>query len=208
LAGANLAGAYLADANLAGANLADANLAGANLAGANLAGAYLADANLAGANLAGANLAGANLAGAYLADANLAGAKNAPADLGTALAETDEARRERERLNAQRYREARPEIPVVPALDKKILDVVGSGAGQLDMNDWHTCNTAHCRAGWAIHMAGDAGYALEKKYGPEHAGAMIYRASTGRVPYFFASNEDALEDIKRCAAEQAETTGA
>jgi hypothetical protein len=31
------------------------------------------------------------------------------------------------------------------------------------------------------------------------AGAMLYRASTGRVPHFFASNADAMEDIRRCA---------
>ena len=42
-----------------------------DLAGANLAGAYLADANLTGAYLTGANLARANLTDAYLADATM-----------------------------------------------------------------------------------------------------------------------------------------
>lgn len=49
--------------------------------------------------------------------------------------------------------------------------------------------------------AGKAGYELEEKLGPHRAGAMIYRASTGRVPHFYATTERALEDIKRCAAE-------
>jgi hypothetical protein len=69
------------------------------------------------------------------------------------------------------------------------------------MGHWHdeSCRTTHCRAGWAIHLAGAAGYALEKQHGPQRAGAMLYRASTGRAPHFFASNERALEDIRRCA---------
>ena len=33
------------------------------------------------------------------------------------------------------------------------------------------------------------------------AGADLARASTGRVPHFYASNNRALEDIKRCAKE-------
>lgn len=64
------------------------------------------------------------------------------------------------------------------------------------------CGTTHCRAGSSIHLAGAAGYALEKRLGSaEEAGRAIYLASTGRVPYFFASNERALADIRRCAEE-------
>jgi hypothetical protein len=68
------------------------------------------------------------------------------------------------------------------------------------MDSWHTCETTHCRAGWAITLAGGPGKKLEKDYGPENAGRMIYLASTGRVPHFFATNERALEDIRACAA--------
>ena len=71
------------------------------------------------------------------------------------------------------------------------------------MSDWHTCETTHCRAGWAIHLAGAAGYALEQKLGSaELAGRAIYLASTGRAPSFYASDEDALEDLRRCATEE------
>jgi hypothetical protein len=220
LARANLADADLTDANLADADLADANLAGANLAGANLADADLADANLADANLADAYLAGAYLAGAYLAradltDANLADAylaravnlppgvaANSPAEpYKPARTPADFAAR------AERYRQLHPEVPVVEALDRKILDVITSGAGALNMRKWHTCDTTHCRAGWAIHLAGERGRELEKRHGSERAGAMIYRASTGRVPHFYASNERALEDIRARAAEQTEAGG-
>ena len=201
LAGANLAGADLAGANLAGAYLADAYLAGADLAGANLTGAYLADAYLAGAYLAGANLTGADLAGA-----NLAGARNVPAGAGTAApAEPYERKPTAERLaeRARKFRERNPDVPVVEALDAKILSVIESGNGKLEMNAWHKCKTTHCRAGWAITLAGEAGKRLEDLHGPQYAGTMIYRASTGRVPHFFASDERALEDIREQAAIQA-----
>ena len=219
LACANLACANLACANLAGANLADADLAGANLAGANLAGANLAGANLAGAYLAGAYLAGANLAGAYLAgadlaDADLADARNRPASLAdhkdpetpyvrSGRATTPEARRAERLASAQRYREHHPRVPVVERLDAKILDAVSLPGNALNMSDWHTCETTHCRGGWAVHLAGEAGYALEAELGSaESAARAIYRASTGRAPHFYATNEQALEDIMRCAAEQ------
>ncbi len=213
LTGADLARANLADANLAGANLADANLAGANLAGANLAGANLArayltgtdlaranlaDANLAGADLAGANLAGANLARAYLTGADLTGTDLARAYLtGADLTGTDLARAYLTVVNDKEY-----DIPVVENIDAKILAAIEAG-GSLDMGSWHRCETTHCRAGWAIHLAGERGYALEKAVGARMAGAMIYRASRPGVPapWFFDTDERALADIKKCAAE-------
>jgi hypothetical protein len=212
LADANLDGANLDGASLAGANLADADLAGANLADADLAGAYLARANLARANLADANLDGANLDGANLDGANLDGANlDGACNVPTGIAQTDPPkpyerkvlpRAQRLAERAREYRERNPDVPVVERLDAKILALVDGGEGKLEMATWHTCETTHCRAGWAIHLAGAAGYELEKRYDAERAGAMIYRASTGRVPHFFASNDRALEDIKRCAAEQ------
>jgi uncharacterized protein YjbI with pentapeptide repeats len=181
--GAAIKLAVKARANLAGANLAGAYLAGANLAGANLAGANLAGAYLAGANLAGAYLAGAYLAGAYLARADLAGAYLA----GAIPPE---------------------EIPVIPNIDAEILKAIETG-GRLDMGSWHGphdhwCGTTHCRAGWAIHIAGEKGKALQDKVGPQMAGTLIYHASRPGVPapWFFASNDDALADIRKCAAEQ------
>ena len=88
--------------------------------------------------------------------------------------------------------------PVIPNLDDAILAATESG-GKLEMDTWHTCETTHCRAGWAVHLAGVAGYALEDRIGSSAAGALIYHASTGRVPDFFASNETALADIRACA---------
>ena len=145
------------------------------------------------ADLAGADLRGAKLAGANLADADLKGA-----DLKGTPRRTPAER-------AALYRERHPEVPVVPNLDQRILDAIAQPGASLDMGMWHSCENAHCRAGWAIHLAGEAGYALEMQLGQsELAGRAIYLASTGRSPHFYATNEMSLEDMRRCAAEDAE----
>lgn len=92
-------------------------------------------------------------------------------------------------------------VPKIDSLDAKIFSAIQTG-GILEMSTWHTCDTTHCRAGWAIHLAGDFGKMLETIYGSCAAGALIYQANTGRIPNFYASNEDALADIKKCALEQ------
>ena len=140
----------------------------------------LAGADLAGADLADANLAGANLAGANLADA----LKIDPAD-----------------------------IPVIPNIDAAILAEIERG-GTLDMGSWHGpndhwCGTTHCRAGWAVHIAGAKGKALQDRVGPQMAGTLIYHASRPGAPspHFFASTDEALADIRKCAAKQTASTG-
>lgn len=74
------------------------------------------------------------------------------------------------------------------------------------MSNWHKdgCQTTHCRAGWAIHLAGDAGYALERSFGPSAAGALIFWASCPgqRVPNFVGDNETALKSIQEDAAKE------
>jgi hypothetical protein len=144
------------------------------------------------------------LARANLADADLARANWADADLAGAI-RTDDPKEPYDRnkpidyaARALRYRERHPEVPVIPHLDTVILGAIETG-GTLEMSAWHQCATTHCRAGWAITLAGEAGRKLEEKYGPERAGGMIYKASTGRIPYFYATNEDALADIRKCA---------
>lgn len=70
------------------------------------------------------------------------------------------------------------------------------------MKDWHTCETTHCLAGWATHLAGEAGIALEKQHGTAYAGALIFLATypEDRVPNFYAGNDAALEDLRARAA--------
>ncbi len=97
------------------------------------------------------------------------------------------------------------DVPVVAMLETSILRAITAGRGLFNMSDWHgheSCSTTHCRAGWAIVLAGEAGRNLEVSLGSNLAGALIYYKSTGYVPNFFANNRTAKADIKmRAAAE-------
>jgi hypothetical protein len=157
------------------------DLSEANLRRANLRGADLSEAYLRGANLRGAYLRRANLRGAYLSEANLRRADLSEANLRRAYL---------------------PTSIKVKNLDARILEILESGEGQIDMSSWHTCETTHCRAGWAIMLAGEAGRVLEDIYGPSAAGAIIYASSYPDLPIpdFVASDEDALADMRERAA--------
>ncbi|WP_186079369.1 hypothetical protein [Burkholderia gladioli] len=71
----------------------------------------------------------------------------------------------------------------------------------LDMGTWHSCETTHCRAGWVVHEAGEAGYALEKFHNTELAAMLIYRASGYKInpARFYDDSATALADMKRLA---------
>ena len=123
--------------------------------------------------------------GADLRDADLRGADLRGANLRGAL-KVDSA-----------------DIPVIPNIDNVILGAIEMG-GKLDMNSWHAngiCGTTHCRAGWAVHLGGEKGKALEARFGPQIAGTLIYEASRpGQpAPDFYATDDDAMEDIRKCA---------
>ena len=99
---------------------------------------------------------------------------------------------------------------VISNIDATILASIeankAAGKNGLRMNDWHGqdcdetnwCETTHCRAGYAICLAGKAGFELEKKFGSEIAGKMIYavsRPDDRPLPDFHASDEAAMADI-------------
>jgi len=170
--------------NLKGANLEGAYLYGANLKGAYLKGAYLEGAYLKGAYLEGANLEGANLKGAYLYGANLEGAYLKGA-----------------------YLEGLPPIPKVKNIDSAILAAVKAEGAHLDMAGWHGCGTTHCRGGWAITLAGEAGRKLEEATSSELAAILIYQKSRpGKpLPDFYTTNAAAMADLEACAAQEAAT---
>lgn len=90
-------------------------------------------------------------------------------------------------------------ILAIPDIDRAIL--AAAERDGLNMSRWH-CGTTHCRAGWAVHLAGKAGYALEDRLGPAAAGALIYEASRPGVPRpdFYCDRETALADLRKCAA--------
>ena len=147
--------------------------------GAAIKWAFSGGADLRGAALSGADLRDADLRGADLRDAVLSGA-----DLRGAV------------LSG---------VPKIDKIDAKIVAAI-QGGGHLDMSAWHRCGTTHCRAGWAITLAGEAGAALELAVGSAVAGALIYAASRPDkpVPDFYAGDDAAMADLEACVAEQGE----
>jgi post-segregation antitoxin (ccd killing protein) len=59
----------------------------------------------------------------------------------------------------------------------------------LDMDCWHRCETTHCIAGWAIHQAGEEGYALEREVGSFAAGTILLGVEAAEM--FTATKETA-----------------
>jgi hypothetical protein len=194
---ADLRSADLRSAVLRSADLSYAVLRYADLRSADLRSAVLRSADLSYADLSYADLSYADLSYADLSYAVLRYAKGIDTN-GNTVPLTDADYLE----IRDQFRKDFPEVPIVPALDATICQVVNSGKGKLDMSTWHSCKTTHCRAGWAIHLAGKAGYALEAKLDSERAGGMIYLASTGRRPDFFAGTEAALKDICEWGAKE------
>jgi hypothetical protein len=92
-------------------------------------------------------------------------------------------------------------VPVVPNIHQELANAALQ-PNALDMGNWHTCETTHCRAGWIVHLAGKEGRALEQKTSTPFAAMQIYKASSPiRVSpvRFFEDNETARKDIERCA---------
>lgn len=184
LSGLNLCSADLGGASLTGSNLREVDLRHAILRGADLRDADLRNADVSGADLAEADLSGSILRGVSMCDtdlrlANLYGADLSGADLSRAVLGN---------------------IPVVPAIDAQIVAAIEAG-GRLETAAWHTSETTHCRAGWAIKLAGPAGEALEDGLGAAIAGSFIYAASRPGVPIpdFYASNSEVLADLQAAA---------
>ena len=130
-------------------------------------------AALAGETLTGLHDAGVDLTGMMRADLTAAGIRPLPAA-----------------------------VPLVPDLHERMADAVGVGGEHLRMRRWHSdCGTAHCRAGWAVVLAGEAGRALERRYGTPAAAAMIYLVSDPEYPLpdWYERSADALASIRAAA---------
>ena len=131
----------------------------ADLRGADLRGVVLRYAVLSGAYLRGADLRDADLRGAVLRGADLRGA------VGLAIA-TDAD----QRLRA-------------------VAQAALAAPDALRMGGWHTCDTTHCVAGWAIAQAGEPGRLLEAAMGPEAAGLLLL--GTEAHAHFFDDDDTA-----------------
>lgn len=153
--------------SFAGRDLCSYTFRGSDLRDVDFTGAQLTFAYLKGADLRGSNLFDAAYLPESMSEINLDGVK-LPAD-----------------------------VPSVENIDQKILTAV-TRDGQLDMEDWHskTCGTAHCIAGWAVVLAGEAGVKLEQRLGTQRAAAMIFAASgVHPAPKMFTTNELAMEQL-------------
>ena len=92
-------------------------------------------------------------------------------------------------------------VPLVQNIHQSVFNAA-SAENALDMNNWHVCETTHCRAGWVVHLAGEAGYELEKLTSTPFAAMAIYNKSSDiKVPLhmFYVDNDESLTDMKRCA---------
>jgi hypothetical protein len=91
-------------------------------------------------------------------------------------------------------------VPRIENIHQKVWEAV-SRPMALDMGNWHTCETTHCRAGWVVHLAGEAGYALERFHNTELAATLIYYESGYHINpgRFYDGNSAAIEDMKRLA---------
>jgi hypothetical protein len=93
-----------------------------------------------------------------------------------------------------------PPIPIIENIHQRVY-AAASNPAAFDMGDWHTCSNTHCRAGWVVHLAGEAGYALERFHNTPLAAQLIYRVSGSPINpcRFYDNDEDALADMKRLA---------
>ena len=67
--------------------------------------------------------------------------------------------------------------PKIDNIHQKVFEAASRPNG-LNMNDWHTCETTHCRAGWVVHLAGETGRNLEQHTSTLFAAMMIYETSS------------------------------
>ncbi|MBL4853828.1 MAG: pentapeptide repeat-containing protein [Robiginitomaculum sp.] len=202
LRGANLSGADLRGVDLRGLNLSGSDLSWANLSVADLRGVDLRGVDLRGVDLRGVDLRGVDLRGVNLRGANLSGVDLSGIDLsGVDLRGVD--------LRGVDLRGV--DLSVVGWIPKieNIHTAVYAAASKdnaLDMGDWPKCDSTHCRAGWVVILAGEAGKVMEDLYGTGVAAALIYMASDPTmesIPNWLASSETALKDMKEMAeAEQ------
>jgi Pentapeptide repeats (8 copies) len=123
-------------------------------------------ANLSDANLMGADLKGANLKGANLTDANLTGAK-LPASLNFT-----------------------PDADLI----KKVANAALASDESLKMDTWHTCETTHCIAGWAIHLHPE-GKRLVENSNECLAGRLLL--GNEAAEHFFDSDDDARKYLSQ-----------
>ena len=177
--GAKLRSANFQLTNLFEAELEDADLREADFRNSNLREACLSFAMLNRADFRCSTLGGADFVGAAIEGAHLEGAI-----INDAF--------------------GLPTAPKIENIDRKLLEVLNADKHFLDVKSCYTHETTLGRLGWYIKIAEKEGQSLERNYGRSVAGALIFHASypNKRIPDWYASDEQALEDIRRNAYEE------
>jgi hypothetical protein len=90
------------------------------------------------------------------------------------------------------------DIPKIDNINTYVLSLISQKGCKLEMGLWHTCDTSHCIAGWI----GTQYPELEKKYGTETFGYMVYiNSSSLPIPNFHEmDDEKALNNLKELAS--------
>jgi hypothetical protein len=100
-------------------------------------------------------------------------------------------------------------VPIIENIHQKVLEAVTAPNHTLNMTDWHSCETTHCRAGWVVTIAGKEGKELELKTSTAFAALQIYdKSSEIKVPptRFYDDAKKAMADIVKCAEEEKSNT--
>ena len=145
---------------------------GSDLRWSDLSGSDLRDCDLRGSDLRWSDLSGSDLRdcdlrGSDLRWSDLRGSDRRGAKIDFEIATPDQA------------------APRIAEVAKAAI----ADESALAMDTWHTCETTHCIAGWAIHLAGEQGKALEEKFGPHIAGLSLL--GTEAASHFYDSKADA-----------------
>ena len=79
------------------------------------------------------------------------------------------------------------QLQIEEGLLQKVAIAALAKPENLEMRDWHSCETTHCISGWATHISPN-GKEFEKKYGYQIAGLMLLGVEAHS--HFFDDNED------------------
>lgn len=163
-------------------------------AGCDMKKSVLAMAQFHRCDFAGADLSYADLDGTYFMGCDLRGAKFTRIPLSAVLTGS--------LINLEDLPLTNVEIPLVEDLHRKVYDAITGDSCRLDMRQWHTCETIHCRAGWVSTIAfGKERWIAENMHPVSILALAVYlKAYPGMpVPDWYTSDGDAMLDIRALA---------
>lgn len=102
----------------------------------------------------------------------------------------------------EQFKEYRLHPAVLPGAHERLIAVAEAALASEDslyMSDWHTCDSTHCIAGWAVHLAGKPGRKLEAKYGSSIAGYMLLGPEA--ASHFYDTQEQGKDYLESVLAE-------